>query len=1090
MTMREIDILWLLFAATLVFLMQAGFLCLETGLTRSKNNINAAMKNLIDFAISSIIFWVFGFALMFGASQNGLFGTSDFLVELESIGGARLAFFFFQIMFCGSAVTILAGAIAERTRFGAYLLMASVGAALIYPIFGHWAWAGIDQGAKVGMLGRNGFVDFAGSSVVHSVGGWISLAGVLIVGARAGRFPKDGAPRKIPGSSVPLASLGVMLLWFGWFGFNAGSTLFIDDTSVPRIITNTIMAGATGMVGTLIVGWVIRKRADIDLLLNGALAGAVAITASCHAVSMASAAVIGVIGGLVMLFTERLLERWRIDDAIGAIPVHLGAGIWGTLAVGIFGVPELLGTGLARGEQIWAQFVGIVLCAVWSFTIAYIAFSILNRIKPLRVRPDDELNGLNVSEHGATTELFDLFRVMDEQSKSGDLSLRVPVEPFTEIGQIADRYNRVIYALDLATARTEGIIRTALDGIITFTKDALRITGANPAAAHIFGYLPEGMVNRPLTMLLDTPGANTSQLIGALLLRTSQADSRVEMVGRRADGALFPVEVVVTEAHTGNDIFFTGTFRDITERKQAEAALREAKDAAEAANRSKSIFLANMSHELRTPLNAIIGYSELIEEEAADEGVDFIVPDLQKIRSAGRHLLALINDILDISKIEAGRMELFLETFEIEAMLENVITTITPLIEKNKNQLQVHNQADMGTMHADLTKMRQILFNLLSNASKFTERGSITLTVRREIDADGRDWISIAVADTGIGMTPAQLEKLFEKFQQADTSTTRKYGGTGLGLAISRQFALMMGGDITVSSEVGSGSTFIVQIPSRVPDPKQGTEERAAADAGRSPSEIAAANPYTVLVIDDDPAAREMMARTLEKAGYHVQTANDGMAGLAAARALQPDLITLDVIMPGIDGWTVLSALKADAVLRTIPVVMLTIADSTEMGFALGAAAYLSKPIDVGQLLALLGSYQHERSDEQHVLVVDDDPLTREVLRRTLASEGWRVVEAANGVDALTQVRTAAPALILLDLMMPEMDGFQFVTALRAVDAWSAIPVIVMTAKDLTQADRDALSGQVAQIAQKGVYSRERLLHEIDELVRRGRESG
>jgi len=397
-------------------------------------------------------------------------------------------------------------------------------------------------------------------------------------------------------------------------------------------------------------------------------------------------------------------------------------------------------------------------------------------------------------------------------------------------------------------------------------------------------------------------------------------------------------------------------------------------------------------------------------------------------------------------------------------------------------------------MHADLTKMRQILFNLLSNASKFTDRGTITLSVRRELalpDAlDGGDWISLAVVDTGIGMSPEQVERLFEKFQQADASTTRKYGGTGLGLAISRQFARMMEGDITVISDTGVGSTFIVRLPAHVRDPKVVSDEYAAAEADgvRSTAELAAANAYVVLVIDDDPAAREMMGRTLTKAGYRVEFAADGMAGLAAARLLKPHLITLDVIMPGIDGWTVLAALKADAELSDIPVVMLTIADTQEMGFALGAAAYLSKPIDSTQLLTLLSTYKQDRHDQQLVLVVDDDPLTREVLRRTLQGEGWRVVEASNGVEALMNVRAALPALILLDLMMPEMDGFRFVTELRSVDVWQDIPVIVMTAKDLTQADRDALSGQVAQIAQKGVYSRDRLLHEIDELVRRRRE--
>jgi ammonium transporter, Amt family len=1073
--MREIDTLWIIITGALVFLMQAGFLCLETGLTRSKNNINAAMKNLADFSVTTVLYWLFGFAFMFGATQSGLVGTSGFVLDLEQ-GGSELAFFFFQVMFCGAAVTIVAGAIAERTRFTAFLLMAAVGSGITYPIFGHWVWNGSELGQHTGWLGALGFVDFAGSSVVHSVGGWISLALLLILGPRAGRFPKDGAPRKIPGANVPLASLGVFLLWFGWFGFNAGSGFVMDSESVPRIVVNTVLAGSTGMLVTMIVGWRIRKRAEIDLLLNGSLAGAVAVTANCNAISLPSAAVIGAVGGLIMLGVEALLERYKIDDAVGAIPVHLGAGIWGTLAVGIFGSPDLLGTGLSRIDQIGVQILGIVVCGLWSFGVTYIVFSIINRISPLRVTAEDEVSGLNVSEHGATTEMYDLFRVMEDQSKTGNLSLRVPVEPFTEVGQIAERYNRVMQALDVATARTEGIIRTALDGIITFSKDALSITGLNPAAVRIFGYAPEAALNQPLMLVLDAPGISSQQLLQSMLAR--DGEGRAELTGRRADGTLFPVEVVVTEAKAGDSSFYTGTFRDITERKQAEAALRDAKDAAEAANRAKSLFLANMSHELRTPLNAIIGYSELLEEEANDEGVSFFVPDLQKIRTAGRHLLALINDILDISKIEAGRMELYLESFDVATMLDNVVTTIQPVIDKNGNKLSVIYEdgtgADAsGKMRADLTKVRQVLFNLLSNAAKFTENGEIKLSVRRRVGTDfDADMIEFRVADTGIGMTEEQMDRLFEKFTQADPSTTRKYGGTGLGLAISRHFCRMMGGDITAESMLGKGSTFIVRLPAVVDTP----------DAGHDTNEFPAIeeSSFSVLVIDDDPTARDLISRILSGEGYRVELASSGAEGLLAAHDRRPDVITLDVLMPGMDGWAVLAALKNDPMTADVPVIMLTISDSEDMGFALGAAAYLAKPIESEVLLGVMKKFHKHQGQ---VLVVDDDTVTRDMLRRTLQGEGWTVAEAANGREALARVIEQAPSLILLDLMMPEMDGFQFVGELRARDEWQSIPVVVMTAKDLTQADRDQLNGHVERIAQKGLYSRDRLLREVYDLV-------
>jgi Amt family ammonium transporter len=417
-------------------------------------------------------------------------------------------------------------------------------------------------------------VDFAGSSVVHSVGGWISLAALLILGTRYGRFAPDGTPRKIPGANLPLASLGVFLLWFGWFGFNGGSTLAMDDR-VPRIILNTAMAGATGMVSSLIIGGRMRKQAEVGLLLNGTLAGTVAITANAHAVSLLSAAIIGAVGGLVALLVEDWLEKLRIDDAVGAVPVHLGAGVWGTLAVGIFGQPELLGTGLDRGGQIIAQVIGIVVCAVWAFGVTYILLWIINNLFPLRVTPDAESIGLNVSQHGATTELLEMFTTMDQQARTGDLSLRVPEEPFTEIGQIARNYNRVIDALELATARTEAIVRSSIDGIITFSKGALAITSINPAARRMFGLVTDELLGEPLTVLLGTQESGglvlEPQQIDAIFTKRVGSSPHFELIGRRADGSTFPMEAVITEALIGDEAFYTGTFRAVAESASGES---------------------------------------------------------------------------------------------------------------------------------------------------------------------------------------------------------------------------------------------------------------------------------------------------------------------------------------------------------------------------------------------------------------------------------------------------------------------------------------------------------------------------------------
>ena len=329
-----VDIFWVLICAGLVFLMQAGFTCLESGLTRSKNSINVAIKNLTDFGISTILFWAFGFALMFGTSSIGWIGSDGFFSSLDE-GSWSSTFFLFEIMFCATAVTIVSGATAERLKFRSYIIVSIILAGLIYPIFGHWVWNGIQTGTSTGWLGTMGFVDFAGSTVVHSVGGWVALAALLVIGPREGRFPPVGTHMKIHGSNLPLSVLGVLLLWIGWFGFNGGSTLALNE-QVAGIITNTFLAGASGVMVTLTIGWIIRKQADAELVIFGSIAGLVAITASAHSVSTLSALAIGGIGGGVMLGVDSLLEYLHIDDAVGAIPVHLGAGAWGTLAVAIF----------------------------------------------------------------------------------------------------------------------------------------------------------------------------------------------------------------------------------------------------------------------------------------------------------------------------------------------------------------------------------------------------------------------------------------------------------------------------------------------------------------------------------------------------------------------------------------------------------------------------------------------------------------------------------------------------------------------------------------------------------------------------------
>ena len=458
-----LDALWLLICAALVYIMQAGFMCLEAGITREKNNINVAIKNMCDFGISVVVFWAFGFALMFGVTQAGWLGGDGFF---GGSYGADLTtydrvFFVFQVMFCGTAVSIISGAVAERLQFNAYLLIAFLTAGFLYPVVGHWCWAGLPGEEMTGWLGRLGFVDFAGSTVVHSVGGWIALAAVLIIGPRAGRFPEEGDARRFNANNLPLSVLGALLLWFGWFGFNGGSVLRFDAL-VPVVLQNTLLAGASGIASVIALGLLSRQKINVFFVINGTLGGLVSITAGCHAVTLSEAAIIGAVGGGVVMLVDNVLERNKIDDVVGAIPVHLGAGIWGTLAVALFGDPELLGTGLSLDSQLVVQLAGVAAVGLFVFTASFAVLSLVNRFWKLRVSAIAEEIGLNVAEHDANTDLQDLLLVMKEQAKSADLSGRAVQDPFTQTGMIGLHYNNLIFNLERSIEKTDELLTNVI----------------------------------------------------------------------------------------------------------------------------------------------------------------------------------------------------------------------------------------------------------------------------------------------------------------------------------------------------------------------------------------------------------------------------------------------------------------------------------------------------------------------------------------------------------------------------------------------------------------------------------------------------
>lgn len=641
------------------------------------------------------------------------------------------------------------------------------------------------------------------------------------------------------------------------------------------------------------------------------------------------------------------------------------------------------------------------------------------------------------------------------------------VSMYTDITQRKQAQTQI----ELARNRLSDAIHSISDGFALWDQDDRLVTFNDQC--------------RQLLKLPDTfvAGIEFEKLLRALAARRAQGSHRhgdnEAWIARQRDlhrGASNDEELQLEDgtwlkfsSHGTREGGVVTTWADISALKNRElelaelvARLKVARDQATDANRTKSAFLANMSHELRTPLNAIIGYSEILKEEAQDRGIEDFLPDIDRIEVAGRHLLGVINDILDLSKIEAGKTDIYLEDINLAALLGQVQSIIRPLVAKNSNKLEVLCPLDIGHMRSDLTKVKQSLLNLLSNSSKFTTGGRITLEVWRS-SGPGGSTINFKVSDTGIGMTQAQLGQLFKAFTQADTTTTKRFGGTGLGLAITKHFCFMLGGDVTVESEPGKGSSFTITLPDRA-------GEEAPISIAPRVSKVAD-GATTILVVDDDPAALDLLSMTLGKEGYRVIHAQTGEEALKQARAHHPRVITLDVLMPHMDGWSVLMALKADATLRDIPVIMVTVLKERGMAFSLGASDFLTKPVDRAGLAAMLERYCADGVDNV-VLVIDDDLGSRDTTRRMLEKLTFQVVEAGNGLDGLRWLEShPPPALILLDLMMPVMDGFEFLEEIERRPKLHSIPVVVLTAKRLTSEEIAVLTGRTERVMTKEATS-------------------
>lgn len=616
---------------------------------------------------------------------------------------------------------------------------------------------------------------------------------------------------------------------------------------------------------------------------------------------------------------------------------------------------------------------------------------------------------------------------------------------------------------------------------VEITDQNLRITYINPAFTEILGYTRDDIIGQTAGKVTRSGIQPASYFENIERTLASGRVWRGPLMTRAKNGRIVHFDAMVTPIldGAGQAIAYVSIRRDMTERLAHEAQVRaahrelaRARDEALSANRVKSQFLANMSHELRTPLNAIIGYSEMLAEEAEDlDEVDFLA-DIKKVHSAGKHLLTLINDILDLSKIEAGKLELFFEPLELPELIRNAVTLVQPLAQDRGNTIAINYQLDIATVTTDATRLKQVLYNLLSNAAKFTENGTITVDVRRddlpstEATKDVGPMFAIEVRDTGIGIDPKVMERLFRPFVQADASTTRRYGGTGLGLTISARFAELMGGALNAYSEVGHGSTFTLRLPLH-----------SSSSLPIVPVPTTSKHRPKVLVIDDDPPTHDLLRRTLGPLGVHLLSAQSGSTGIEMASEHRPDLIILDIVMPGMDGWSVLARLKKTAATREVPVVMLTFLEDRNAGLALGAVDYLIKPIEPSRLVAVVRRLCG--GSQAQVLVVEDDEATRQITARVLATAGFEVHTANDGEEALVAMNRIQPDIVVVDLLMPKVDGFTLIDRLRDHPEFHRVPVVVMTAKTLTERERHRLQGATQQILNKSDYSLRELMRAV-----------
>ena len=920
--MIDLDTIWIVGCAGLVLLMQPGFMCLESGLTRSKNSINVAVKNLVDLGISICFFWAFGYALMFGASAAGLIGTSNFFLNLEE-DTYLAAFFIFQMMFCGTATTIVSGALAERLKFEGYLIIAMLISGIVYPIFGHWVWNGSDVDVLAGWLGQLGFVDFAGSSVVHCVGGWVSLAALLVVGPRIGRFTNQ--QNRIHASNLPFSVLGVMLLWVGWLGFNGGSTFGLTE-QIPAIMVHTVMAGAGGMIAAGALGWYQKRILEAETLINGSLAGLVSITAPCNVVTTPLAVLIGATGGIVMLLAVHLIEKSGIDDGVDAVAIHGCAGAWGVLSVGLFGDLEAIGTGIGRYHQLLVQLLGIGVAFLWSFGLTYLVLQTLNRHFPLRVSAEDEEIGLNVSEHQAKTEVYDLFQIMDQQAKTQDFSLRVPESPFTEAGKIAHHYNKVMSSLETSALQLKEM-NTSLERKVAERTQALRSTNAELQAA-----------NRKLKRvdkLKDEFLANTSHE-----LRT-------------------PLNGIIGLS----EYLISNNSEPLPEHATVNLDM-----------------IARSGRRLYNLISDILDFSNLLQDNLR------LDPKSVGLKEVVEVVLALCKPLVDgknlqlVNQVPADFSLLWTDEDRLQQILYNLVGNAVKFTNQGEVTISAEEKASTkalitvsDTGIGISPEKHNTIFESFEQAEGTTDRiyGGLGLglaVTKKLVELQGgRIWVEsqlkrgsqfhfelpLKKSVVGSGSTD-ELANQVAKPVFSEKTTAAQASALGWKLGATEKLLLEKETPTYTDKIVRSNASEKLQ------------EENLQEEGLRKEEE------FEILIVDDDPVNLQVLDNYLGLRHYRVQRANSGQNALDLLETgYHPDLVILDVMMPRMTGYEVTRVIRSKWERHELPIVLLTARNQLEdevVGLAAGANDYLTKPIIKEGLLARIEtqlSLRQESKDRQ-----------------------------------------------------------------------------------------------------------------------------